>query len=132
MRDNPTAGPTAVWQTYRSEPAGYRVEYPAGWTVSEQTLPGGTFLTTFTPADGSGIAVSVQPGEILPANDLPNTRCEQVTIGGLAGTRCLDTLGQSTAITLVGQGKTFTIIAEGKRVEAQILQRLLNTFAPIP
>jgi hypothetical protein len=108
------------------------VEYPADWTVGEQAKPDGSVVTTFSAASGGPmIVVTTMPGQIASENDLPNTRCEPVTIGGLPGTRCLDTISRSTAITLVGQGKTFTIVAAAKHLDAQIFKRFLDHFAPI-
>jgi hypothetical protein len=89
-------------------------------------------VTTFSAAGGGPIiVVTTVPGQVASENDLPNTRCEQVTIGGLPGTRCFDTISRSTAITLVGQAKTFTIAAAAKHLEAQIFERFLDHFAPI-
>jgi hypothetical protein len=108
------------------------VEYPADWTVGEQTKPDGSVVTTFSAASGGlMIVVAMMPGQVASENDLPNTRCQQVTIGGLPGTRCLDTISRSTAITLVGQGKTFTIAAVAKRLDPQTFDRFLDHFAPI-
>ena len=133
----PSASPipplaSGAWQTYRSERAGYSVKHPADWTVGEQAKPDGSVVTTFSAAGGGpSIVVATALGQAASENDLPNTRCEQVTIGGLPGTRCFDTITRSTAITLVGQGKTFTIIAVGKHPDAQIFERFLSSFAPI-
>ena len=133
----PSASPlpapaSGAWQTYRSERAGFSVEYPADWTVGEQTKPDGSVVTTFSAASGGlMIVVAMMPGQVASENDLPNTRCQQVTIGGLPGTRCLDTISRSTAITLVGQGKTFTIAAVAKRLDPQTFDRFLDHFAPI-
>jgi hypothetical protein len=123
----------AAWQSYHGQAAGYRVEYPAGWMVSEQANADGSFATTFAPSGGgAGITVLVLPRASFPADDLPNTRCEQVTIGGLAGTRCFDTIARSTSIALAGQDRIFTIAADGKRLDPQILERFLGAFAPTP
>jgi hypothetical protein len=123
---------SGAWQMYRNDRAGYSTEYPPGWTVREQANADGSFATTFQPAgDGAGITVMVMPGVIVPENDLPNTRCEQVTVGGLPGTRCFDTIALSTSVTLAGQGKTFIIAADGKHLDTQIFERFLDHFAPI-
>jgi hypothetical protein len=121
-----------TWQTYRNDQAGYSVDYPATWTVDER-IDGGTFTTTFTPSGGgAGIAVIVQPGEQVPDNrDIPNTRCQPVTIGGLSGERCFDTIALSTSTTLVGQGMTYTIGAGGKGLDPKVYQRLLDSFKVI-
>jgi hypothetical protein len=129
----PIPPPAVAWQTYHSQSAGYRVEYPAGWVASEQANAGGSFATTFAPSGGgASITVLVMPGASIPADDLPNTRCEQVTIGGLAGTRCFDTIARSTSVVLSGQGGTFTIAADGKHLDSQIFERFLSTFALVP
>jgi hypothetical protein len=129
----PIPPPAVAWQAYHSQSAGYRVEYPAGWVASEQANADGSIATTFAPtAAGASITVLVMPGSSIPADDLPNTRCQQVTIGGLAGIRCFDTLARSTSVALSGQNKTFTISPEGKHLDSQIFERFLSSFAPVP
>jgi hypothetical protein len=118
------------WQLYRNDQAGYSVTYPPGWTVSETVGADGSFMTTFAPAgDGANIVVLVQAGEqSSEANDIPNTRCQPVTIGGLTGARCFDTIAFSTSTTLVGHGKTYTITAAGKRTDQTTYQGLVDSF----
>jgi hypothetical protein len=129
----PAPPPAIAWQTYYSQSAGYRVEYPAGWVASEQANAGGSFATTFAPSGGgASITVLVMPGASIPADDLPNVRCEQVTIGGLAGTRCFDTISRATSVVLSGQGSAFMIAADGKHLDPQIFERFLSTFTPGP
>lgn len=122
---------SGAWQTYRNKRAGYQVEHPADWTVGEQDGPAGAIVTTFTGPAGMRIVVTVRPGASIPDGDVPNIRCEQVTVGGLKGTRCFDTISRSTSTTLVGQGKTYTIAGAGKRVDAAIYQRFLDSFAVV-
>jgi hypothetical protein len=119
------------WQPYRNDQAGYSVTYPSDWTVSETVGADGSYSTTFTPADGgAGILVLVQAGEQSgESNDIPNTRCQPVTVGGLTGMRCLDTISFSTSTILVGHGKTYTIVATGKRTDQTIYQALIDSFA---
>jgi hypothetical protein len=125
--------PLSAWQTYHSQSAGYRVEYPVGWVASEQANADGSFTTTFgSSGGGDSMTVLVMPGVSPPADDLPNVRCEQVTIGGLAGTRCFDTIARSTSVVLAGQGRIFMLAADGKHLDQQIFERFLSTFAPVP
>jgi len=133
----PTAAPaaasanTGAWQTYRSAQGGFHVDYPADWTVSERGDADGTLTTTFAPTGGgAGIVVIVRPGGPVEDNsDIPNVRCRSVTIGGLSGKRCLDTIAFSVSTTLVGQDKIYTIAASTKRADQNVYQRLLESFA---
>lgn len=137
----PSAAPAAVaptspaapgiWQSYRSAQAGYSVEYPAGWATSERAEADGRVATTFRPANGgAGVVITMRPGG-APADsaDLPNTRCQAVTVGGVRGTRCLDTISSSVVTTLADQGRTFTIAAPGRGLDPAIYQRVLASFA---
>jgi hypothetical protein len=136
----PTSAPTAVpatasantstWQTYRSAQGGFHVDYPADWTASERGDAGSTLTTTFAPpGGGAGIAVIVRPGGPVEDNsDIPNVRCRSVTIGGLSGKRCLDTIAFSVSTTLVGQDKIYMIVASTKRADQNVYQRLLESF----
>ena len=74
--------------------------------------------------------VLVQSGEFGGAGslDLPNTRCEEVTIGGVTGTRCFDTLSSSTSTAVVSQGKTYMITSTSKRLDPMIYDRFLDSF----
>jgi hypothetical protein len=121
------------WQVYRSPQGDFSVEYPADWTVSEQA--GDSSLTVlFSPPDGrAGITLTTLAGEqYSDFSDIPNTRCQPVTIGQLSGARCFDTISFSTSTTLVGEGKSYTIATSGKNVNVDIYQRFLDTFAIIP
>jgi hypothetical protein len=123
---------TGAWQTYRDDQAGYSIAYPPDWTAREQSRGNGSSVVTFTPDSGRpGVMVIVQDGvpNAAEPSDLPNTRCQQVTIGGLAGTRCLDTISFSIATTLVGQTKTYIITTSGKNADKQIYQSVVNSFA---
>ena len=136
----PTAAPalaptsvaaSGVWQTYRNTQGGYTIDYPVAWSMDQRTGTDGALVTTFTPADGgAGIEVIVKTDEGNGAEsaDIPNTRCEPVTIHGLSGTRCFDTISFSISTTLVGRGKTYIIAASGKRLDQNIYQRLLDSF----
>jgi hypothetical protein len=132
----PTAAPaaaslnTGTWQTYHSAQGGFQVDYPANWTASERGDASATLTTTFAPpGGGAGIAVIVRPGGPVEDNsDISNVRCRSVTIGGLFGKRCLDTIAFSVSTTLVGQDKTYTIAASTKRADQSVYQRLLESF----
>src|SRR5262245_51092012 len=77
------SGDTAstVWQSYRSDEAGYMMEYPRNWTVAEEPGTIGTahsIVTTFGPSGGGPLVIvtmlmqAPDQGELL---DIPNTRC---------------------------------------------------------
>jgi hypothetical protein len=122
-----------AWRTYRNDRVGYTVEYPATWKVNERTDSDGAEVTTFSPDpnnDGMSVTVIVRGGE--PAGgeipDMPNTRCQQVTIGRLSGRRCFDTLAFSTSTTLLSQGKQYTIAGSGKHLDQNVYQHFLDSF----
>jgi hypothetical protein len=126
-----TVAPTGAWQTYPSEAGGYTVEYPAGWTVSEQAGSDGSVVTIFTSADNSaGISVIVQSGEFAAGgnSDIPNTRCQLVTVSGWPATRCFDTVSFSTSTTFVINDRLFILAALGKRIDESIYNHFLTTF----
>ena len=125
-----TVSETGAWKTYHNTQAGYSAEYPADWTVEEQAAADGSSVTTFSPADGSaGIMVMVQNGEFGGgSSDIPNSRCEEVRVGGLTGMRCFDTINFATSTTVVANGKTFMIATLGKRVDESIYSRFLSGF----
>ena len=123
----------ADWQVYRSPQGDFSVEYPADWRVTEQ--PGDNSLTVvFSPPGGEpGIMLTALAGEQhADFSDIPNTRCQPVTIGQLSGTRCFDTISFSISTTLVGAGKSYTLATSGKNVNANIYQRILDTFTITP
>lgn len=142
-----TTGPTATratttgatmsgdWRTYRNQQAGYAVDYPAAWAVNERADPDGALVTAFTPAsNGAGISVTVRPGPPPdPApSDIPNVRCQPLTVGGLAGARCSDTIALSTVTTLAGPNRTYIIATIGRRADQPIYGRLVASFRPLP
>jgi len=122
-----------TWHTYHNRHAGYRIDYPADWTVHEQAGGDGSLMTTFTsPGGGASITVLVRVGTEPPGPfDIAHTRCQPVVIGRLAGMRCFDTIAFSTSTTLVGEGRSYTIVAASKHLAAHIYQRFLESFAPI-
>jgi hypothetical protein len=125
-----------AWQTYRSEAAGYTIEYPKEWSVEEQDGTTGTtrsIVTTFRPNGGGPlIIVTTQmqtPDQAVPL-DMPNTQCQQVQGNRGIATRCLDTIPRTTTTTIVAQGKTYTITSAGKAMDQSIYQHILDSFAP--
>jgi hypothetical protein len=135
----PVAAPTsgaapatsATWQTYRNEQAGYSVAYPPGWRTTERAATPPKFATSFAPAGGgTGILVAVRPlaPEQREPVDLPNTRCKPVSVGGLSGVRCFDSIASTILTTLVGKDRQFTISASGRRLDQAIYQRFLDSF----
>jgi hypothetical protein len=129
----PTSAPAASqgWKTYRNTQAGYSVAYPPGWKAVEVPGASGEFITKFTPAAGDGsIVIAVRP--IDPDQkepiDLPNTRCQLVTVGGLSGVRCFDTISLSGSTTVAGKDKQFIITTTGKRPDENLYQRFLDSF----
>jgi len=125
---------TGTWQTYHSIQGGFQVDYPASWTASERSDASGTLTTTFAPpGGGAGVAVIVRPRSQEEDNsDIPNVHCGAVTIGGLSGKRCLDTIAFNISTTLAGQDTTYTITASTKRADQNIYQRLLESFVAAP
>lgn len=122
------------WKTYRNQEAGYAVDYPASWSVDTQAGANGMLSTAFLPPGGGvGIVVTAQPGSPgdLEPGDIPNTRCSAVRIGGLSGTRCMDTIGFTLATTLYGNGKIYIISTSMRRSPPgtlDVYEQLLNTF----
>jgi hypothetical protein len=131
----PAAAPAPVaWQSYRNQQAGYSVEYPASWTASEQDQGNGALSVTFAPGDGgSSITVITQAGEILmEAGEIPNTRCQEITVGGLPARRCTDTISFTTTTTVAGHGQTYIITTISKRLDMDTHQHFLDSFTITP
>ena len=132
-----TTNATAIdtWETYHNIEAGYSASYPAGWTVNESVGINGELITTFMePNNGQGIVVNIPNGEaaVEEIPDMPNIRCQQVTISGLSGRRCLDTLTFNFSTTFIDQGKQYTIASSGKHPDQNIYQRFLDNFTVTP
>ena len=122
---------TDDWTKYQNIEAGYSIEYPADWTLKESTGASGELITTFAaPNDLQGIIVGVLPGELVPDPnlDMPNIRCQQVSISGLSGQRCFDTVAFSISTTLVSQEKQYSIATFGKHPNETIYERFLESF----
>jgi hypothetical protein len=131
----PTVIETSVWKNYQNTQIGYSAEYPADWTVNESAGINGELITTFmAPTDGQGIVVSILNDEaaVEEIPDMPNTRCQPVTISGYPGRRCFDTVAFSISTTFLGQGKQYAIAAFGKHPDQNIYQRFLESFTLTP
>jgi hypothetical protein len=119
------------WKTYRNERAGYTIDYPAAWAINERIDSDGADVTTFSP-DDSGMSVTVIVQNVEPVDqetpDLPNTRCQQMTVGTLSGTQCIDTISFSMTTTLMLEGKAYILVGSGKRLDQDIYQRFLDGF----
>jgi hypothetical protein len=119
------------WPTYSNPAAGYAIAYPPGWRVDELVWPDARWQATFSdPQTGRGVAVSVasagQPGA-ADQFDLPNQRCEVVTVAGLPAFRCFDTLAFSTSTVLVTDTQTFALVTAGRGGLATY-DAMLNSF----
>ena len=126
---------TDEWKTYDNTQAGYSAKYPADWAVNESLGVNGELITAFmAPNDGQGIVVSVlnRDAAVEEIPDMPNTRCEQVTISGLSGRRCFDTLTFNFSTTLIDQGKVYTIAGFGKHLDENIYQLFSERFTVTP
>ncbi len=128
------SAPNTSWQTYQNQQLGYSVQYPSGWVVNEQIDANGANVVTFAPSDGgAGISVTVQAGRSAhETRDIPNMRCREVTINGLSGTRCFDTISFGVTTTIFGKDKTYTIGTSTKHIDQNIYQHLLDSFNLIP
>jgi hypothetical protein len=129
----PTTSDPAVanWPTFTSEPGGYRLNYPPGWKVREDTGSGGPVLSLLPPK-GLGISVlvtSTAPPE-AGAAALPNTRCQPVRVGGLEGTRCLDTVTMVVSTALKGRERWYVLTASLRRPSgpARAYDRVVGSF----
>jgi hypothetical protein len=132
---NSTVVATDAWKTYHNTEAGYNAAYPVDWSSNESAGVNGEFVTTFTaPIAGQGIVVSIQNGEtaVEEITDMPNTRCQPVTISGFSGRRCFDTLASSISTTFIAQGRQYTIATFGKHSDQNIYQHLLESLTMTP
>ena len=98
------------WPAFTSIQGGYRLRYPPGWRVKESTGTGGPVLSLLPPR-GTGVTVLVTftPPPEAGAATLPNTRCQPVRVGRLAGTRCLDTISMVVSTTLQGRERWYVL-----------------------
>jgi hypothetical protein len=124
---------TEGWLIYTNAPTGYTVEYPAGWTVDEQTKD----ITVFTSSDGqASIMVSAKlapPDQTEPPepSDLPNMRCQQVKIGPAFGTSCFDTVAVTRSTTLWHEEMIYTLTIISKGMDRDLYDHLVNSFRPL-
>jgi hypothetical protein len=123
--------PVANWRVFRSDAGGYRLRYPPGWRAKESTGSGGPVLSLLPPK-GTGISVLVTltpPPEAAAAN-LPNTRCRSVRIGGLTGSRCLDTISMVVTTTLQGRERWYVLTTSLRRPAAPVdaYDQVLGSF----
>ena len=119
------------WRVFASVPGGYRLRYPPGWRAKESTGSGGPVLSLLPPK-GFGISVLATwtaPPEADAAN-LPNTRCRPVRVGGLEGSRCLDTISMVVSTTLHGRERWYVLTTSLRRPAAAAgeYDRVLASF----
>jgi hypothetical protein len=119
------------WPVFTSDPGGYRLRYPPGWRVKESAGSGGPVLSLLPPK-GDGISVlvtSTAPPE-AGAGNLPNTRCRPVRVGGLEGSRCLDTISMVVSTTLQGRQWWYVLTTSLRRpaIPAGAYERVLASF----
>ena len=126
---------TNEWLTYNNVQAGYSAKYPPDWTVNESAGKNGELVTTFLPPGGAqGLTVVVQSdaNAIEQVPDMPNTRCQQVTISGLPARRCFDTVASSISTTFVSQNRLYTIASFGKHPDQDTYQGFLGNLSLTP
>lgn len=121
----------AGWPAFTSRQGGYRLRHPPGWRVKESLGSGGPVLSLLPPS-GAGISVlvtSTAPPEAGAAN-LPHVRCQPVRVGGLGGSRCLDTISMSVSTTLQGRERWYVLTTSLRRpaAPADAYDRVLASF----
>ncbi len=103
------ATPTTIarvgWKTFVSASWNVAVDYPPDWSVREEPMG-----VTFSSAQGATVLLApistggLPPSSDLAGNDLPNTRCRQITNGyGVAVRSCFDTIAFSYSADFVIQ-----------------------------
>ena len=121
----------STWPVFTSVQGGYRLRYPPGWRVKETTGTGGP-VASLLPPRGIGVTVLVifTPPPEAGAARLPNTRCQPVRVGGLAGTRCLDTISMVVSTILQGRERWYVLTTSLRRPAAQsgAYDRVLASF----
>jgi len=116
----------STWQTYHSAAGGYTIAVPGDWLVQETAAADGASVATLA-SDTGGIVVRAGAGAGGEAGDLPNTLCRSVTVGGLPGSQCTDTLSRSVAITLEGPTGRYRLAA-ARTLDPALLAQILATF----
>jgi hypothetical protein len=122
------------WPVFTSVQGGYRLRYPPGWRAKESTGTGGPVLSLLPPR-GIGLTLLVTftaPPE-AGTGDLPNARCQPVRVGGLAGSRCLETTSMVVSTTLQGRERWYVLTTSLRRPAAPrgAYDRVLASFRPI-
>jgi hypothetical protein len=123
--------PAPGWQTYHSEIGGFSLSVPVDWVPSVQPgLDGPEVISLTAPDNLAGVMIVVQPtADASPADDLPNTRCQPITLGGQPATRCLDTLSFSSTIWVAVGDRLYQILASERRLGPDVYQTLLASFS---
>jgi hypothetical protein len=119
------------WSIYHDPQAGFTLEFPEHWAVTQRDDEGGT-LTVFAPPDGAGVSVATQPGN-PPSVRQPEKSdlvCTRVTVGGLTGPRCVNSAAGTIATILSGKGRTYVIATAGPGVDEQVYEHVLGSFRP--
>lgn len=127
---DPAAPSDTIWSTYHSAAGGFSLAVPSDWSADESIDAFGVPMVTLTSGDGAqGIAVRTPTAPSADGVDLPNQTCTPVSIAGLMGTRCIDTLSRALVVTLSGPTSTFEIVS-GSRGDSSIFDQVLASFAP--
>lgn len=126
------AAAVASWPELTSVAGGYRLRHPPGWRAKESSGSGGPVLSLLPP-EGAGISVLVlataPPGT---ASTRPGTRCQPLRVGGLEGSRCLDTTSMVVTSILRGRERWYVLTASlgPPGVSAGTYDRVLASFRP--
>jgi hypothetical protein len=117
------------WPVFTSIQGGYRLRYPPGWRVRESTGSGGPVLSLLPPK-GVGISVLVTFTAPPEGGAGPNTRCRPVQVGGLAGSRCLDSVSMVVSTTLQARDRWYVLTTSLRRsvIPAGVYDRVLASF----
>jgi hypothetical protein len=120
----------AGWQVFTSADGGYRLRYPPGWRAKESSGSGGPVLSLLPPK-GTGISVLVT-STAPPQPGAPNAACQPVRVGGLAGSRCRDTVAMVVTTTLEGRERWYVLTGSLRRpaAPAGAYDRVLASFRP--
>jgi hypothetical protein len=123
--------PPADWPAFTSTEGRYRLRYPPGWGVKESTGSGGPVLSLLPPR-GTGITVLVtfNAPPAAGGTNLPNTRCQPVRVGGLEGSRCLDTISMVVSTALQSRERWYVLTTSLRRPAAPrgAYDRVLSSF----
>jgi hypothetical protein len=119
------------WQTYRSDNDGFSVAVPDNWLANAETrLDGADIVSLSAPDSTRGLMVVVQSSaDASSADDLPNTRCQPITVGGQPATRCIDTLSLSSSIAVQVGERHYQILASERRLGTELYQAILASFS---